>query len=404
MKRIVLLIGAIGIAVPYLNAVRPSTLKQKAADYVLDNVLKEQDPQKVKSMLEQLPKEVRDYVKERIIKRYRLPLFSALSLKTIPAKTVVPFTFGVCPIGFSSDGRYALTGYDSYGVSNPRYKVIHWDLTTGSIREFQGHTDRITSGAFSKNGEYALTGSGDNTARLWDLSTGQTIREFRHTDMVTSVALSSDGRYALTGSFDNTARLWDMANVAAEPKVLQGHTRAVNSVALSADGRYALTGSNDHTARLWDLSTGQTIRELKGHTSWVLSVALSKYGRYALTSSLDNTVRLWDLETGQTIRTLQGHTDWINSVAFSSDGKYALTGSADKTAYLWDIATPLAEPLILRHGSNFDITSVAFSSDGKYALTGSDGNMACLWDLEHSIKDLDLEQLIALLTVPKPTQ
>ena len=85
------------------------------------------------------------------------------------------------------------------------------------------------------------------------------------------------------------------------------------------------------------------------------------------------------------------------SVAFSKCGKYALTGSWDKTARLWDLHNLAAEPVVLQ-GHTDGIRSVAFSSDGKYALTGSDDYTVRLWDLEYKIKDLDLEQLLSILS------
>ena len=105
--------------------------------------------------------------------------------------------------------------------------TVHlWDLKTGyAVQTLQGHTNSVTSVAFSKCSRYALTGSCDCTARLWDLHTGHTIKILKgHTNLVTLVALSTCGRYALTGSWDNTARLWDLnhwANLLSLEEVIQ---------------------------------------------------------------------------------------------------------------------------------------------------------------------------------------
>src|ERR1700754_1269679 len=71
------------------------------------------------------------------------------------------------------------------------------------LREQLGHIYVVSSVAFSSNGEWVLTGSHDNTARLWHTQSGRELRSFQgHSDWVRCVAFSSDGKHILTGSAD----------------------------------------------------------------------------------------------------------------------------------------------------------------------------------------------------------
>ena len=73
------------------------------------------------------------------------------------------------------------------------------------------HTDYIYAVAFSKNGKYIATASGDKTVKLLDYTSGKELSAATaHTDQVWSVAFTPDSKTLASGSFDGTVRLWNM--------------------------------------------------------------------------------------------------------------------------------------------------------------------------------------------------
>jgi WD40 repeat protein len=100
-----------------------------------------------------------------------------------------------------------------------------------------------------------------------------------HEAWVWACALSADGQVALSGSSDRTARVWDTASGTCRA-VLKGHEAWVLACALSADGQVALSGSFDRTVRVWDTASG-TCR-IAMQVDGLISAALSSDGRYAL--------------------------------------------------------------------------------------------------------------------------
>ena len=224
-----------------------------------------------------------------------------------------------------------------------------WDWVTSPWSPGAKPTTPLAIG-YSPGSKQILTVSRDHKARLWAVNessnrelswsrgaseAGELTTSPGHLGPLRCVAFSPDGNQAVTGSDDNTARLWDI-ETGREKQLFRGHAGSVVAVAFSPDGKYVLTGSLDGSARLWDVETGDMWFSLQGHTGGVISVAFSPDGKQILTGSADRTARLWSIESRETVLNFPKHAA-IYAVAFSQDGKQILTGGDDRVLRLWNL-------------------------------------------------------------------
>jgi WD40 repeat protein len=96
----------------------------------------------------------------------------------------------------------------------------------------RGHGGAVFAVAFSRDGKWIISGSGDQTARVWDATSGEELRAFKgHGSQIGSIALSPDGQRIVTGG---------------------------GAVRISPDGRFIEpTNEEDPTAKVWDAGGGR---------------------------------------------------------------------------------------------------------------------------------------------------
>lgn len=293
-------------------------------------------------------------------------------------------------VAVSPDGRIGATASGPLNLpasGQADTSIRLWDLQTGEeLYVFEGHTNTVSSVAFSPDGKTLASAAWDNVVRLWDVETRKEIGQFTgHTDRVLSVAFAPDGKTAVSASRDKTIRLWDVENT-EEIHVFEGHEGDVTSVVFSRDGKMIASGSVDDTVRLWDAESGQEIRTLTGHTGDVNAVAFSPDGQLLLSGSSDVSARLWDVASGDAVRQFVGHSRAVYGVAFSPDGQRALTGSADLSVRLWDVAS--GDEIRRFDGHTNWVLSVAFAPEGSFILTGAEDNTARLWHMARTTEEL----------------
>ncbi|MCL4860899.1 MAG: WD40 repeat domain-containing protein [Caldilineaceae bacterium] len=187
--------------------------------------------------------------------------------------------------------------------------LILWDIARRKKKQvLDGHTTTVTAVAFSPNGYYMVSGSGDRTMIYWDMRNLTEVRTFGPISPVNDVAFSPDGQQVLSGHDDPLLRLWDVNSAGSEPRIYVGHTDPISAVSFSHDGRFALSGAED-ALRVWDIESGDQIVSFVGHSGRIQQAIFVGDGQMILAWDMwrDDTLRLWKLPPDA----LDGLVDWI---------------------------------------------------------------------------------------------
>jgi WD40 repeat protein len=288
----------------------------------------------------------------------------------------------VTSVALTSRGRVSIIDLHqcaAYGSSDRSVSI--WDLTTNTlVAKLTGHSEAVTSVAFSADGTRLISGSRDKTIRVWDSSvlTNDTRPPPVHEGLVGCIAFSRDGSLIASGSHNKTARV---QTTSGNIITLKGHTGRVFSVAFSSDSSKIVTGSDDSAARVWDSFTGRAIVILTGHTNWVRAAVFTPDGTHVVSASDDRTVRIWNWDLDSRMfkfRILVGHTDLVKTVAVSCDGTKIVSGSTDKSVRVWDYST--GEKIRELEGQSGSVDSVAFSADGAQIVCATRDKIVRVWN------------------------
>ena len=215
-----------------------------------------------------------------------------------------------------------------------------YDANTGAeLALLNGHTQPVSSIAFSPYGDILASGSFDGKIRLWNPQTRQLLRILSDGGQVASVTFSPNGK-TIANASGTTIRLWDAHT--GEPKASFGNQHSsLSSIIFSPDGETLASEDVNGNVQLWDAQTGvhkATIKSEDNYGPRGPALAFSPDGTL-LARSLGTAMQLLDAETGEKRTTLEEPSDSILSMAFSADGTTLVSAGRYQTMRLWDTRT-----------------------------------------------------------------
>ena len=280
---------------------------------------------------------------------------------------------------------YLLAALPSFG--SPQLPGINTAISPEIVLN-NGHLGAVSSLAFSPNGRWLASGSGDKTVKIWDPITGRVLRTLRgHGGGVTAVAFTPNGLTLISASQDKTIKLWD-PKTGTPPITLTEHSGIVWALAISPDGHWLATGDDGFPCadiKIWDLKGRVEKGSLKDicikqekSENQVMSLAFGSDSLFAGTTQ--GTIYRIDISSWEIVESWHANDNWVVSLAFiqKKNHPWVASSSANGAVCLWDMDADLSDrqknPLRLQDPNQGWSAGrkLALKPDGSQLALGSD--------------------------------
>ena len=266
-----------------------------------------------------------------------------------------------------------------------------WDTTNGTlVGSFAKCYGKITSLAFSPNGQQLAIGCGDWITRVLRLSSGTILNgggkgSILNYGVVRSVAYSPNGALLAVAGEDtnvikkivvlNTNSWATVATLPQGSNNLASGSNSITALAFSPDGATLVSGCLDQTICFWSAATWALQRTLTNSGPGIASLAFAPGGQTLFAGDLGGIITPWMASSGWGAGTgWTAHAGAVWSLAGSTDGSNLVSGGDDHLIQLWQTANGAWVTNLSSSPQAISRTCVA--PDG--SMVASAGNDACL--------------------------
>uniref|UniRef100_A0A4X2LFV4 Uncharacterized protein n=1 Tax=Vombatus ursinus TaxID=29139 RepID=A0A4X2LFV4_VOMUR len=268
----------------------------------------------------------------------------------------------------------------------------------GRTEEYQAHTARVFSVAWSCDGARLASGSCDKTASVFLLKDSCLVREHNYQGHRKSIDHlcwhPSNPDLFVTASGDRSIRIWDVRKTKCVSAI---QTKGENlNICWSPDGSTIAVGDRKDVVTFFDARTYQAKAEecfklMVNEISWN-----NDNTQFFLTNG-KGYITVLSYPDLKPVHSFNAHPSDCICIKFDPTGKYFAIGSADSLVSLWD----LDELVCVRCLSRLDwpVTTLSFSHDGKMLASASEGHFIDIAEVETGDRIWKIQGQSTTLTV-----
>lgn len=281
-----------------------------------------------------------------------------------------------------------------------------------------GHDERVWSVAWSPNGNYLASTSGDKSIRVWargntdsssntESSSSSSSEadtkwvcvaklEGVHTRTVRRVAWSPDGKQFASAGFDGIIGIWRPDETGEWDCVaqLEGHENEVKCIAWNVGGTLLASCSRDRSVWIWDCADDEfdCLSVLHGHTQDIKGVFWHPMEDVLISCSYDDSIKLWKEEGDDwyCTETITEHKSTVWDTTFREDAKYFASCSDDLSIVVHQLKDPNAPTMSMDASEDGETDDV--DTDGQWQVVARQENAhtRTIYGVDWSPKDSNI--------------
>lgn len=207
-------------------------------------------------------------------------------------------------------------------------------------KKFKHHGEKVKKVFLHSKEPWMLTSLYNGNAQLFNYETQTLEKTFEVSkDRLRSGLFIENRNWAVFAGDDKIIRAF---NYNTQEKIFEKeeHKDFVRDLLYLEKMDMMISCSDDKSIIIWELEARdlKKIRQLSEHKHFVMALAKNPKEPHVFASaSLDGTLKLWNVNSTNSHMTLSGHQSGVNCVAFfSGDRALLLSGGDDKSIILWN--------------------------------------------------------------------